>query len=463
MKSWFLRGLTAAVMLCASGMWALLEVDVTGGRFHPHTVKLLVHKVEAPRFSRQQAVLQKLDVMQRVVEADLQDSGVFVLASGSATQNAVSMLGKPDYDAWRRKQGDVRFVLAMQVRADEKGQCHITAKLYDLYRRQQKGHFAWTFSAAEIRHRAHRLADQIYKAATGQQGYFCTKLLYVEGVGKITRRTFRLGLMDVDGHGRRYLKRFNTLLKCPVLDASGKAVFYVRNPIRHRNQLFRLNVATGREEVLNLAGEVVSIGRLHGDARLPLIRCVGKIIAGQQRRSCSVGLLDWDGRMFRGLTSPSYAIHVSPTGHKHPGKLVFNANREGRPHLYSVPLQGGQVRRVTSFGPKRYYSPSFSAKSGRLAAIRCDSFGFNVCVMNANGSGERALKTFYWAETPTWAPSGNALFFTACVGKGRPDQLYRLDLNSLKIVKLTTPGDAVEPYCFDPKNTAFALKTGQGA
>lgn len=414
-----------------------LEVDVTQGSFRPYVMEVALDGGGGLGAA-----------VKRIVLDDLCSSGVFKRSSltldvrPAAIQEALAG-NRTDWSAWQA-ESKADFVLLLAVTVTGRAMV-VRGKLFDLMRRKEVYSFTRTVQASENRHLAHKIADRCYKAATGQPGYFSTKITYVGGVGTGGHRSFCLGSIDSDGFGAKRHRCFNTLLKMPKVDHKGR-LFYIRNQKRGKNQLFMWDAHAKREKVLKTPSEVFSVSPF-GNTNLMLLSLRHrKRDKATGARLSYIGLLDWDQGTLRRLTIPANAIYVSPAGHNENPNIVFNANRQKVPWLYQVPTRGGNVTRFLGDSMHRFYSPTFSTNGKRLAFIRKSPDGYQVCTSSPSGEHLRVLTTLFWAETPAWSPLGtSAIVFSGRHSRRAPAQLYRLDLNSLKIYRLSTNDEAIEP------------------
>ena len=191
-------------------------------------------------------------------------------------------------------------------------------------------------------------------------------------------------------------------------------------------------------------GDVFSIRPVWGTKKLILALRHKEPNLGMLDQS-SIGVFDTSSNGFKYLLSPSRAIYVSPTGSEGKGMVVFNSNHEGIPRLYEMPLRGGWMRSFSQ-SDARYYSPMMSRERGDVVFVKKDMFGFHVTMNKGDGTPEKILATFDWSENPCWAPGEQAVVFVARRSRRSPIQLYRLDMNSLKIVHLSTPCEVLEPF-----------------
>ena len=92
-------------------------------------------------------------------------------------------------------------------------------------------------------------------------------------------------------------------------------------------------------------------------------------------------------------------VDVSPDG----GTIAFDLLGD----IYTMPISGGTPRRITS-GLAFDMQPRFSPDGSRIAFTSDRGGGDNIWVMNADGSGARAItsETFTLTNAPTWSPDG---------------------------------------------------------
>jgi imidazolonepropionase-like amidohydrolase/Tol biopolymer transport system component len=159
--------------------------------------------------------------------------------------------------------------------------------------------------------------------------------------------------------------------------------------------------------------------------------------------------------------------------------------------IYTMPIGGGTPTRITS-GLAFDMQPRFSP-DGRLIAFTSDrGGGDNIWVMNADGSGARAItrETFRLLNAPSWSADGQYiaarkhfttqrslgtgeiwLYHVSGVGDGvplveRPNQRFQKELGeptfspdgqAIYFSRNTTPGDVFE-YAQDSNQEVFAIE-----
>ena len=133
---------------------------------------------------------------------------------------------------------------------------------------------------------------------------------------------------------------------------------------------------------------------------------------------------------------PSY----SPDGRR----MVFQSDRLGNPHLFTIPADGGRAVLLTPFesGASGYYtSPEWSPTSSQVVLHGRSRGGvFQIMVANADrpGSALQQITAEGRSEDPSWAPDGRHIVFSGVRDDGMG--LYVIDLVTGRIRPLVTGG-----------------------
>jgi dipeptidyl aminopeptidase/acylaminoacyl peptidase len=138
---------------------------------------------------------------------------------------------------------------------------------------------------------------------------------------------------------------------------------------------------------------------------------------------CEAWIMAADGtREQRIDTGPGNAITPEPSPH---GQLLaFASDRDGPSSLYTMPLNGGAVRRLTeapgpAFGD---FNPRWSPRGNEIAFLRDhDGSDNDLFVVRANDRNVRRLtatpeRVEFW---PSWSPDGSEVAFTVGFGPQR--------------------------------------------
>src|SRR5262249_15292975 len=161
------------------------------------------------------------------------------------------------------------------------------------------------------------------------------------------------------------------------------------------------------------------------------------------------------------FSSPAYDAEatVSRDGRK----IVFTSARDGDLEVYSMNADGSGVTRLTRTpgydggpffsydGKKIVYRADHPKTRDELSAYRANLArgtyapkGLEIRVMNANGSGDRAVTANGAANfAPYFSPSGKRIIFSSNVGdpKGRDFELYLIDADGANLTRVTFSPD----------------------
>jgi TolB protein len=371
--------------------------------------------------------------LEAIIKKDLRECGVFQINPYSRQpQSFKDALIKLNISVWHREGVELLcLVSGKQVGR----QLKVTCQLWDLLRGKKAHEFELKGRLQDKGRLAHLIANDIYKLATGTPGYFDTHITYVAGVGQGYKTRFRLGVMALDGSNHKYLAYFRSLLKMPRVDMAKKRVIYIRNEKRYRNQVFVYDFVTRREKVLAVPGNIFSVFLVPETDEL--------IVSFLENGQSVLARFSPQEKKTTTLLPKSNFIDTYASLNTKSNMLLFNSNRDcKRPQIYVAKDQ--QVRQLSS-GDGAYYSPVWSPDGDSIAFIKRDGEGFHLSTLRLEGKKERIVATFYWAESPCWVPSGNALLIAGQLHPSDSRQLYFVDLNSSKVRRLKTPDQAIEP------------------
>jgi Tol biopolymer transport system component len=96
--------------------------------------------------------------------------------------------------------------------------------------------------------------------------------------------------------------------------------------------------------------------------------------------------------------------------------LVFASYRNGLSSIATIAANGSGKRQLTAQQPSFAGQPAYSPDGSRIAYV-CGNF--ELCVMNADGSGQGRLTTSRWPQRweyvdhPTWSPDGTKIAFAS--------------------------------------------------
>ncbi len=391
---------------------AAVEVDVNKGVIAPLPIAI-------PAMAGADARASAIGVdVSKVIAADLERSGYFrPLDPASFIQQGLDVEVQPKFADWRTINAQALVNGKATVEPD--GRLRVDFRLWDTFGEKQLLGLQFTSTGEDWRRVAHKISDAVYKALTGQDGYFDTRVVFVATNGSHRARVKRLGIMDQDGANPSYLTEGAYLVLSPRFSPNGRQVTYTA--LRQDSaRIYLLDLETNRQEALGSFSGMVFAPRFSPDGN----RVAFSVDKGG---NTDIYVMDLHSRATTRLTSEP-SIDTSPSFSPDGRQLVFNSDRGGAPQLYIMGADGSGAHRI-SFGQGRYTAPVWSPKGDQIAFVRQNGGEFHIGVMAPDGSNERILTSAYLDESPAWAPNGRVLIFARETGPGSQPHLWTVDVS----------------------------------
>ncbi len=279
----------------------------------------------------------------------------------------------------------------------------------------------------------HAVSDELVRWATGEPGMAATRVALTR-----LRPDGRHELLVVDSDGEN-LQRVHVeeSIYSPTWSPDGSKLAYVETDYVESDRVVERDLRTGRTRVLTERGLPASTpSYAPGGDRLAMALWVddgNEIHDYSVEAGCCMRRLS---RRSRIDMHPSY----SPDGRR----LVFQSDRLGNPHIFTMPSDGGDAVLITPFetgGPGYYTSPEWSPTGSQIVFHGRSRGGvFQVMVANADrpGGPVQQITSEGRSEDPSWAPDGRHIVFSGVRDDGMG--LYVIDLVTGRIRPLVTGG-----------------------
>ncbi len=408
---------------------AVLEVDVTKGKIDPLPIAL-------PNFLGDNPDAQQYGVdITTVIGSNLERSGLFrPLPQVSYIEQINDFSQRPRFGDWRTIQAQA--LVTGRAVLQEDGRLRAEFRLWDIFGEQQILGLQFVTRPKNWRRIGHLISDAIYKAVTGEEGYFDTRIVFIDETGPKDARKKRLAIMDQDGFNIRNLTNGADLVLTPRFSPTSQEITYM-SFAGNRPRVYLYNIETAQREIVGEFPNMSFSPRFSPDGQ-------SVIMSLQQGGNSNIYVLDLRSRQTRQLTN-SPAIDTAPSYSPDGGRIVFESDRDGTQQIYVMNADGSGQQRI-SFGKGRYSTPVWSPRGDNIAFTKLGGGRFSIGVMRPDGSGERILTEGFHNEGPTWAPNGRVvMFFRETPGSGGGPQLYSVDLTGYNERKVPTPNFASDP------------------
>ena len=421
-----------SLFLAVTGMinfaMAVVEIDITKGNIEPLPIAI----TDFLGSGRQKEVA---DDIGRVISANLKNSGIFKPIDKDAfIQKIKDSNIVPRFEDWRVI--NAQALVTGRIVRERDGRLKVEYRLWDVFGADEMASQQFFTTPRNWRRIAHIISDAIYKRLTGENGYFDSRIVYVDETGPKNKRVKRLAIMDQDGANRKVLTKGSDLVLTPRFSPSRQEITYMSFE-GGQPRVYLLQIETGQREI---------VGNFPGMTFSPRFSPDGQkvIMSLQIDGNANIYTMDLRSRKTTRLTNTA-AIDTGPSYSPDGGRIVFESDRGGRQQLYVMSASGTNAQRI-SFGNGRYSTPVWSPRGDLIAFTKQSGGKFLIGVMKPDGSKERILTEGFHNEGPTWAPNGRVLmFFRETRGEDGGPRLFSIDLTGYHERLVPT-----ESYASDP-------------
>lgn len=340
---------------------------------------------------------------------DLTLAGSFTVTTPAVTENRGIRPGDFSFAPWQNAGATLLIKSGYTVNGST---LILEFRLYDVIRERELLAKRYSGNIKELRRMAHTFSDDLLLIVTGERGPFTGKVALVSKASG----NKELYLMDYDGFNLQRLTKNGSINLNPDFSPNGRELIYTSykkgNPDLYRRELFTgVEARTSSSRGINVTGSWSPDGK-----RIAL--------ALSKDGNSEIYLIDRDGKQPTRLTN-NPAIDVSPAWSPDGRQIAFVSDRLGKPQVFVMNADGSTVRRLTTEGAYNV-SPRWSPKGDRIAYCRQQG-GFQVHLINADGSGDVQLTSQGSNEHPRWSPDGRFIVFGSTRDGGESIYVMRAD------------------------------------
>ena len=276
----------------------------------------------------------------------------------------------------------------------------------------------------------HRIANEIVKALSGEDGIFLTKICYIKKVGK-GKEVF---MADFDGANEKQLTNTGTINISPVFSPDAKEIYFI-SYWEGDPKLFKVNTQTLKSR---------KVADFKGIAAAPAISPDGNKIACVLSKdgNSEIYVLGLDGKIIKRLTN-NRAIDTAPTWSPDSRMISFSSDRSGSPQIYIMDSDGLNVKRLT-YKSRYNDSPIWSSRGDRITFVSRTKYGrFDLASIDTSGTEYRIYTEVGQNENPHFSPDGKHIIFSST--RRGPRDIYTMDITGRNQRRLTRTGNCSNP------------------
>lgn len=332
------------------------------------------------------------------------------------------------FDDWRNvsAQGLVKVRLGLQGK-----DLLVEVFAYEVSSSKQVLKKTITVPSEDVRLAGHSVADEVYRAFTGEPGVFRTKIAVVKRV-QGEKHVF---ILDIDGQNARQLTKGGGLNLLPGWAPDSRSLLFTS--YRYDNpDLFEIGAGGGESKPISRRPGLNTGGRYSPDGSQIAVTL-------SQDGNSEIYTLDRNGGVIKRLTN-QWGIDTSPSWSPDGKQLAFVSSRGGHPDIYVMSADGGKPKRIT-FKGNYNQTPSWSPRGTHIAFTARDERNvFDIFLLELkSGQISRVTQGQGNNEEPTFSPNGRLLVFTTTRNKAR--QLVVSTLDGTTQTVLPSLGDHTSP------------------
>lgn len=311
-------------------------------------------------------------------------------------------------------------VIVGSIQPDVSGNYLITYQLVDTVNNPGAILSDGQYSVSErwLRYAGHTASDEIFKALTGINGAFRTRIAYIVKMNK-GPYSHELRVADYDGYNEVTIHRSTQPLMSPTWSADGKKIAYVTFE-SGKSALVMKTLETGKLETIADFPQ-------HNGA--PAFSPDGSKLAFalSKEGNLNIYVMDLASKKISQVTF-GRSNNTEPSWMPDNQTLVYTSDQTGRPQLYTTTLNGGTPQRLTWDGSQNQNS-EVSPDGSFVAMISTNNGDQKVTRFDIESNGYQTLTDTFLDETPSISPNGTMIIYSSSQGLGTILNLVSTDGN----------------------------------
>lgn len=283
---------------------------------------------------------------------------------------------------------------------------------WNLGKKEQILEQSFDINKTNLRSKTHLVNNDIYKAITGKESIFTSKIVFVsDRDGTRANPIKELYMMDFDGRNKTRMTWHKGTVISPAISHDQKKIVYSLiqgTKSRKRNvNLYVYDMETKQGKLMS-SRKGINSGAIFmpGDKEILLTLSFGG--------NAEIYAMNIQSRALRRITR-HFSLDVDPSINNEGSLLAFLSGRSGKAMIYTMDPTGVEknVKRISYVGQYNA-TPRFSPDGREIVFSSWLDERFDLFRINADGSGlSRLTKDFGSNEDPTYSNDGEFIAFSS--------------------------------------------------
>lgn len=310
---------------------------------------------------------------------------------------------------WKERGAD--WVINGSLSPGERGGTLLRLTLYDAVFGQRRAEEVFELPAQgdpNFRMAVHAVSDEVVMWATGTPGAAATRIAFVLE----SRGGKEIYTIDYDGENVQRVTNEGeqALVLSPAWSPDGSRLAY----LSYRTgapYLYERDLRTGQDRMISDRQGLNATPEYSPDGQV--IAFATTVAGNTEIATYDIGRNCCLEQHTRGRNYDSLSPTYSPDGRR----FAFESNRLGEPHIYVMPVGGGEARLISdySYGGRGYNtSPDWSPRGNQIVyQTRVSNGTMQLMVADLDEGTRRLLTNDGTNEDPSWGPDGRHVVFSS--------------------------------------------------
>lgn len=325
----------------------------------------------------------------------------------------------PDYEELKSK----RYLISYRVYEVSSGQEKSLwgeYKVFDILNKRLLGSGNEKILIHNIRTYGHKIANEMYRAITGNESVFNTKIVFIsDRTSRKADVNKELYIMDFDGERKQRITFSNSLILSPAISPDNKKLLYTSiesrwerskqgKPRKVQNlNLYLHDLATREKKVISKVNGINSGAIFSADGEDIYLTLSHLKNADIYKMNLKSGV--------RTRITKHFLDDVDPHINRDGSLMTFLSGRSGKAMIYTMdPSQEEKDVKRISFVGRFNASPRFSPDGKEIVFASWVDDRFDIYKIGSDGNNlVRLTKDFGSNEEPWFSPDGQFIVFTS--------------------------------------------------